>query len=153
VYLTGIRVFVCRRCGKRFPEIPNIVGLHRTIADHLTRKPSPLTGAEFRFLRKELGFKAKDLARYLGTTDVSLSRWETGDKPINPMADRLLRVLYTLQTVQSQRAVEPANVAKAALEVFEKIAPVKQAKPLSLRIPSERLGSFSTESLEELAPA
>ena len=83
VFLTGIRVFSCPGCRRQFPEIPNIVGLHRIIASGLAAKPAPLTGAEFRFLRKELGFKAKDLARYLGTTDVNLSRWEAGVTPIN----------------------------------------------------------------------
>ncbi len=139
VALTGIRVFRCAECRIELPEIPNIVGLHQAIAGHLARKPSPLTGAEFRFLRKEIGLKAKELAKHLGTTDVNLSRWETGDTPINPAADRLLRVIYTLHAVKAHRPVEPAKFVQAFWETFEKIAPTKHPKPLSLEIPAARL--------------
>lgn len=135
VILTGIRVFECPGCHEVFAEIPNIVGLHRAIAGHLARKPAPLTGPEFRFLRKEMGLKAKDLARHLGTTDVTVSRWETGDKTINPAADRLLRLMYSLHTVQAGRAVEPAKFVQAFLEGLKEIVPGQRPKPLSLRLP------------------
>jgi putative zinc finger/helix-turn-helix YgiT family protein len=139
VALTGIRVFWCPGCRAEYPEIPNVIGLHRTIASALARKPSPLTGAEFRFLRKEIGLKAKELAKHLGTTDVNLSRWETGETPINPAADRLVRVLYTLNAVKAHRAVEPANFVEGFLETFARIAPRRHPKALSLEIPAERL--------------
>lgn len=135
VVLTGIRVFECTGCHEMFPEIPNIVGLHRAIASHLARKPAPLTGSEFRFLRKELRLKAKDLARHLGTTDVTISRWETGDKTVNPAADRLLRLLYSLHTVQAGCAVEPAKFVQAFLEGLKDIVPGQRPKPLPLRLP------------------
>lgn len=134
VVLTGIRVFSCPGCREEFPVIPSIVGLHREIAADLARKPSSLTGAEFRFLRKEMGLKAKDLARYLGTTDVTLSRWESGNIPINPAADRLLRVLWTLHAVQEGRPVEPAKFVQMFLATFDKIIPTKHPKALPVRI-------------------
>ena len=139
VTLTGIRVFECPEGHGEFPEIPNIVGFHQAIARMLAKKPAALTGAEFRFLRKEMGLKAKDLARHLGTTDVNLSRWETGGTPINPAADRLLRLLFALQTVQEGRAVEPAKFVQSALETFARIATTKRARPLEIRIPAEQL--------------
>jgi putative zinc finger/helix-turn-helix YgiT family protein len=135
VILTGIRVLACSGCREVFPEIPNIVGLHRAIASHLARKPALLTGPEFRFLRKEMGLKAKDLAKDLGTTDVTISRWETGNKKINPAADRLLRLLYSLHTVQAGRAVEPAKFVHAFLEGLKEIVPGRRPRPLSLRLP------------------
>lgn len=139
VVLTGISILSCPACHNEFPEIPNVLGLHHTIGSHLARKPSPLTGAEFRFLRKEIGLKAKALARHLGTTDVNLSRWETGDIPVNPAADRLLRVLYLLHTVKEERVVEPANVIQAFLETFANITPSKHPRPLPLEIPALRI--------------
>lgn len=141
VLLTGIRVYVCPGCEAQFPEIPNIVGLHQLIASHLTRKAAPLTGAEFRFLRKEIGLKAKDLARCLGVTDVSLSRWETGASPINPAADRLLRTLYSLRTVQAGRAIEPQKFVTAFLEDLKRIATVKAPRPLYITIPADRIAA------------
>ena len=139
VILTGIRVFECPEGHGDFPEIPNIVGLHQLIARMIAQKSAPLTGPEFRFLRKEMGLKAKDLARHLGTTDVNLSRWETGDTPINPAADRLLRLLFALQTVQAGRAVEPAKFVQGALETFGRITATKHPKPLEIRIPASQL--------------
>ena len=138
VLLTGVRVYRCPGCREAYPAIPNVVGLHRAIAAELARKPLPLTGAEFRFLRKELALKAKVLARHLGTTDVTLSRWESGNSPINPAADRLLRVLWTLQTVQKGWSVKPANFVQAFLQTFAKIGAAKRAKPLALRIPAHQ---------------
>lgn len=135
VILTGIRVLECSSCREVFPEIPNIVGLHRAIASHLARKPAPLTGPEYRFLRKEMSLKAKDLARHLGTTDVTISRWETGNKKINPAADRLLRLLYSLHTVQAGRAIEPAKFVQAFLEGLKEIVSGRRAKSLSIRLP------------------
>lgn len=139
VLLTGIRVYVCPGCEGQYPEIPNIVGLHQVIASHLSRKAAPLTGAEFRFLRKEIGLKAKDLAHCLGVTDVSLSRWETDASPINPAADRLLRTLYSLKTMQAGRAIEPQKFVTAFLEDLKRIAKVKAPRPLDLTIPADRM--------------
>jgi putative zinc finger/helix-turn-helix YgiT family protein len=139
VLLTGVRVYACPGCKEQYPEIPNIVGLHQVIAGHLTRKPAPLTGGEFRFLRKEVGLKAKELARCLGVTDVSLSRWETGASPISPAADRLLRTLYSLKTMQAGRAAEPGKFITAFLEDFKRIAPAKTPRPMDITISADRL--------------
>lgn len=155
VILTGIQILSCPACHNELPEIPNVVGLHQTIGGQLVRKPSPLTGAEFRFLRKQIGLKAKELARHLGTTDVNLSRWEAGDIPVNPAADRLLRVLYTLHTVKAERVVEPANFIQAFLDTFAKIAPSKHPKPMPLEIPAWRLAGHAhvTSELQDLGAA
>jgi len=142
VTLTGIRVYRCAKCREDFPEIPNILGLHRAIASHLVKKPAPLTPAEFRFLRREMGLKAKELASLLGTTDVNLSRWETRTTPINPTADRLLRLLYSVHTVRAGRAIEPAKFVQAALKALEGIEATKRPKPLLLRIPAEWPGGL-----------
>jgi putative zinc finger/helix-turn-helix YgiT family protein len=135
VVLVGIRVYVCPGCGGEFPEIPNIIALHRVIAQRLVRKPAPLTGPEYRFLRKELGIKAKELAHCLGITDVSLSRWETGAVPINPAADRLLRAFHSLRTMEAGRAIEPQRFIASFLDDLRQIVGTSRPKPLDLRIP------------------
>ncbi|NOT58890.1 MAG: helix-turn-helix domain-containing protein, partial [Acidobacteria bacterium] len=87
VYLSGIEVEECPNGHGESPRIPRILELHELIADAVCLKPSPLTGAEARFLRKELGMKAKDWAAYLHIDAATLSRWENGEQAIVPMSD------------------------------------------------------------------
>src|SRR5215813_13342470 len=67
VYLENIELRVCEDCGTVSPRIPRILQLHETIAKAIVSKPQPLTGAEIRFLRKQLRLKAKEFAAYLRT--------------------------------------------------------------------------------------
>lgn len=93
VLLQGLRVYVCESCQSKTPEIPNLLQLHRVIAKALLTKPALLTGPEVRFLRRHVGLKAAEFADQLGTTPVTVSRWETGATPIDPKTDRLIRLL------------------------------------------------------------
>ena len=75
-------------------EIPAIERIHQKIAEYLFRKPALLSGEEIRFLRKEMGLKAVELANLLGVSKVTVSRWENSAKPIGILSDRLIRLLY-----------------------------------------------------------
>jgi putative transcriptional regulator len=75
--------------------IDDVEGLHRAIGRWLIRRPRVLTGAEFRYLRKELDLSQKELAARLGATEQQVFRWEKRRRTAVPgTADRLLRVLY-----------------------------------------------------------
>lgn len=93
VVLKSVTIHECPNCGEVLPEIPNVKQVHRWIAEYLVRKQSPLTGEEFRFLRKHMGMSANDLARVLGVTSVTISRWENNKENVGPQSDRLLRVV------------------------------------------------------------
>jgi DNA-binding transcriptional regulator YiaG len=67
--------------------------LNRAIADKLVTAKPRLTGAEFRFLRKQMDLSQKGLADLMGIEALQVCRWETG-KPTK-MADRFLRHIYT----------------------------------------------------------
>lgn len=67
-------------------------GLHRAIGRSIARK-SHLTGAEFRFLRKELDLSQNRAAGLLGTTEQVVSLWERKGK-IPKTADRMFRAIY-----------------------------------------------------------
>ncbi len=73
-------------------SIENADGLHRAIGRALARK-SCLTGAEFRFLRKELDLSQHRLADLLGTTEQTVALWEKRGK-IPKTADRMFRAIY-----------------------------------------------------------
>lgn len=82
-----------RTADGRAVAIEDLAGLHRAIARHLIAYRARLTGAEFRFLRKELGLSQGELARLLGNEEQTVSLWERrGRVPVT--ADRMLRALY-----------------------------------------------------------
>ena len=76
-------------------SIDDMDGLHKAIGKWLTTVPKPLTGAELRFLRHELDLSQKKLGLMMGKTEQAIGRWERGGaKPIDPAADRLVRIFY-----------------------------------------------------------
>lgn len=115
VYLSNIELRVCESCGEVTPRIPRINRLHETIAKALALKPYPLSGAEVRFLRKQLGLKAKEFAAHLRVDASTYSRWENGDQQIGGQSDALIRLFYF-------RIVEEREGRLITESVSEKIA-------------------------------
>ncbi|MBI4537145.1 MAG: helix-turn-helix domain-containing protein [candidate division NC10 bacterium] len=107
LWLKGITVYRCRRCAAELPEIPNSRRLHRGIADWLAQEPRPLSGPEFRFLRKQMGLRAQDLAEIVGVQRESVTRWETGAEPIGPPSDRLIRLVYGVWCIDETAPLPP----------------------------------------------
>lgn len=136
-----VAVLVCPKCKQAVPEIPNVKGLHAAIADRLFRKETSLAGPEVRFLRKEMGMKAKDLADSLGVSPVTVSRWETGKERIGDTTDRLVRCLYLFHRIEAGREVRPARSFQRFLEDLAQIRRVSPPRPLSFTIPAEVLRS------------
>lgn len=97
VILYGIPQHVCKNCGEKYVSIPNMEGLHLVIGKVICCKKNDLLApSEIKFLRKELHLKSKDLARTLGVTATTVSRWENGKVPISEAEDRLLRSIYMM---------------------------------------------------------
>ncbi len=67
--------------------------LLQQIAAHLVRKPSRLTGKEFRFLRVELGLSQGAMAKVQGVSEQNVSLWERRGK-VPKANDALLRLCY-----------------------------------------------------------
>lgn len=93
VTLIDVEVSRCSRCGEREVSIPRIEDLHRAIAHEVICKTARLAPHEIRFLRKYLGWSASAFARRMGVEPATVSRWETGAKPIGSIADRLVRLM------------------------------------------------------------
>lgn len=72
--------------------IHDVRGLHDLIGKAIARRPR-LTGAELRFLRKEMELPQSMLASLLGTTEQNVSLWERRGK-IPRWSARLVKVLY-----------------------------------------------------------
>jgi putative zinc finger/helix-turn-helix YgiT family protein len=142
VVLKGIAVHECKECGEVLPGIKNVKQIHEWIAEYLVKKESPLTGPEFRFLRKQMGMGAAEMAGFLGVTPVTISRWENDKETIGPQSDRLLRAFFI---------IGPAGFKLfPVLEVFELLRTIlpkiARGKPRSERIvippPEKSQGSF-----------
>ena len=97
VELHGITQYECKKCGENYVSIPNMEGLHLTIGRAICCKTNALLAPkEIKFLRKDLHLKSKELARRLGVSDTTVSRWENGKSPILEGSDRFLRSLYMM---------------------------------------------------------
>jgi DNA-binding transcriptional regulator YiaG len=73
-------------------SIHDVAGLHKVIGHALARQPK-LTGAQLRFLRKEMGMSQSALAALIGTSEQNVSLWERRGQ-IPKTSDRLIKVLY-----------------------------------------------------------
>lgn len=93
VYLANGFSYKQTRHGKTV-SIQDMDGLHRAIGAHLAREKRELTGADLRFLRKELGLSQKLLGMLLGKSAQTVARWEKGQTRIDATAERLVRLLY-----------------------------------------------------------
>ena len=94
VVLVDVPIFKCPSCHEKEVEIPCLEELHQLIAFLIIFSPVPLKRKEARYLRKHLGYTADELARYLGLTRVTVTRWETGKINIGLSHDKALRRLY-----------------------------------------------------------
>ena len=74
-------------------SIHNLENLHKSIAIHIVSTHPKLSGKEFRFLRKEIGFSQKHLGGILGVEDQTIANWEKCKIDVPVMADRLIRIL------------------------------------------------------------
>lgn len=79
--------------GLEVVAVQDVKGLHAAIATYLCEANRPLTGKEFRFLRKELDFSQRQIALMVGVEEQTISLWERDQSPINAAAERILRSL------------------------------------------------------------
>jgi len=115
VVLSGITVHTCEKCHATYPELPAVQSLHAAIAKAFLFRRGALCGEEVRFLRKEMGIKAKDFAEMLGVTKVAVSRWEHSQRPLAAVTDRLIRCVFLLHRLKRKRPTE----IRALLEEFQ----------------------------------
>ncbi|WP_262363537.1 helix-turn-helix domain-containing protein [Xylella fastidiosa] len=73
--------------------ITDLQSLHRSLSLALALKPATLSGAEIRFMRKELELSQPEFAARLGTTTQTLAAWEEGRAVLPDAADKTIRVL------------------------------------------------------------
>lgn len=73
--------------------IEDVSGLQEVIGNFVATKTSPMTGAEFRYLRKELGLSQENLAAIIDKSPQAIALWEKTNR-VPMIADRFMRGLY-----------------------------------------------------------
>lgn len=106
IELHGIEIDRCTDCGKEGIAIPRISQLHHALSEHFVKQQRMLAPSEIRFLRKQVGLSSMDLAKTMGVTRETISRWESGTQPMGSVADRLLRLLVVNHEPAENYAVE-----------------------------------------------
>jgi putative transcriptional regulator len=86
-------------------HIDNINGLHLAIGLHIVEKEEPMSGPEFRFLRKQMGQSQPQLAKDLGVSDQTIANYEKENTRLGP-ADALMRACYLLAVLPAETRVE-----------------------------------------------
>ena len=95
----------------------NLDGLTRSICMALSRKASPLTGAEFRYVRSAgMLLSQPALGNLIGVDGQSVARWEKTSKVLL-WADKLVRLLYTAQV----NGNEPIAKAVERIKTVERL--------------------------------
>lgn len=104
IFLVGIDILQCPKCGIQSPIIPQMEGLHRLITRILVKKPGLLTGDEIRFLRKNAGFPQTEFAALIGVTPSHLSRIERGKtRSLGTASDKLTRAISLTSLTDNNR--------------------------------------------------
>ncbi len=112
----------CQECGHREVAIPAQARLHRLLAENIARQPARLAAEEVVFLRKHLGWSGRDFAQRMAVKEETASRWATGDKPMGPQAERLLRLCVLVgDRIDGYLADELANVADKEAPAVQRI--------------------------------
>lgn len=96
--------------GEVVVTVPNINVLHRSLLKAVAEKNTGITPQELRFMRTEIGFTQAELAAVVNRDAQSIGRWERGEKPIDPSAETIIRIL-ALQHVEVA-VPDVAEVAK-----------------------------------------
>jgi putative transcriptional regulator len=102
-----------------FVNISDTSRLHRAIARWLVEDPTPLRGAQLRFLRQEMNITQGELAAFLRAGRQTLSLWECSRVPMPPTADTQLRALYAQCVADGcQPALPDPRMARLARACF-----------------------------------
>ena len=109
-----------------FVTIEDFDGLHVAIAAALCDKTAPLTGLEFKFLRKEMDMSQKQLGELFARDRQSVANWEKAAE-VPELSDKLIRHIY----------LETLNPDNVYVELVRRLNELDRIEYDSLRFASE----------------
>lgn len=90
VYIGGIQMMIDDD-GDEVILIPAVNVLHRVIAEGIVSHAKGMNGAEFRFLRSEMGLTQAELAVFVHKDKQTIGRWERSETEIDSVAEAVIR--------------------------------------------------------------
>ena len=105
VFSAPIPAARCVDCGEGYIDAKDGMRFEAAIAVELARRGAD-SGEAFRYMRRHLGLRGGDLAGLLSVAPETVSRWETGQRPVDPAAARLLGVLVIEQAAGRAETLE-----------------------------------------------
>jgi transcriptional regulator with XRE-family HTH domain len=84
--------------------ISNLDGLQRAIGLYIVEKQEPMSGPEFRFLRKQMKLTQVDLAARMRISNQTIANYEKENTTLGP-AEPLMRLIYLLHVMPSESRV------------------------------------------------
>lgn len=96
--------------------IQNEDNLHRAIGLYVITRQRALTSAEFRFLRKQMGLRQKELASKLGVNEQTVANYEK-NKRIPASSENWMRMIFLLSITPGD---VHAELLKRVSEEFKK---------------------------------
>lgn len=102
---------VCPKCGENYLDVATLRQVDRLIAGELARE-GVATSEAFRFMRKVIGLRAREVAKLFGVAHETVSRWENGDREPAGGAAALLAVLVNQHLAGRSEALEQLRAAR-----------------------------------------
>ena len=130
-FSTTIPAERCVTCGEGYISADDGAQFETAIAEELARRGAT-SGDAFKYMRRHLMLRGGDLAVLLSVAPETVSRWETGKRPVDPAAARLLGVLVLEKTAGRSETLE-------RLRSLSK--PRRQPKTVRLDLGRKRLAS------------
>jgi putative zinc finger/helix-turn-helix YgiT family protein len=121
VFTTSMPALTCDACGESTFAGLDIQRFERAAARALAQR-GQVNGEAFRFMRKAIGLAENDLAALLGTTPETISRWETGKHPLDPVAWRALALLVREVSEGSTEGLAMLRASLAAKPLPKRVA-------------------------------
>ena len=130
IYIKGIHL--ADDGGEKIVEIPQIQALHWLIAKDILESQS-INGDEIRFLRTEMGYTPKALAKELGIGERTLKSMENGKTKIKESVDLKLRNLGFSILVIPKYSIYNPSVKKNVRQIETVPTTKKSASPYRLK--------------------
>jgi putative zinc finger/helix-turn-helix YgiT family protein len=141
IILGDTPMYICE-CGEEMPIISHIESLNRVIAFELIKLKNHLTGKEARFIRKQLGMKAVQLAEILGVDKVTVSRWENDNNPIGNANDRLIRLLYLTKMAEELKQMVPIETLTEIMSNISSSLRKSSRKHAMINVPTSKIAGY-----------